>query len=115
MNHVHRFHPELRHATAPTYVASYAFPLLFLLYEFYRVGYWIAVHGMDFTNFRQMGYEYLLMLAVFAVQIVVEAIFLGIAWVRHQADLGHRVANLSLGLLCTFAVLAFDYLLQVAL
>jgi hypothetical protein len=114
MDLTHRFHPELRHATAPTYVASYVFPLLLLTYEAYRVGYWIAAYGMNFTNFKQMGYEYLLMLAMFGVQIVMEALFLGIAWLRHHADLGHRLANLSLGLLCSFGVLAFDYLLQVA-
>ena len=114
MEQIHRFHPELRHATAQTYIASYVFPLLFVIYEVYRVGYWIARYGMDFTNFKHMGYEYLLMLAMFGVQFVVEALFLAIAWLSRHADFRHRLTNLALGLFCSFVVLAFDYLLQVA-
>jgi len=32
------FHMELRHATMPTYVFSYLFPLVLLAYELWRVG-----------------------------------------------------------------------------
>ncbi len=105
---------ELRHATKPTYFVSYLFPMLFLMYEAYRVTYWIVLYGIHFTNFKQMGYDYLLMLAMFGVQIVVEALFFVIAWVSRHGDLGHRLANLTFGLFCSFVVLAFDYLLQVA-
>lgn len=114
MQRIHHFHPELRHATTPTYVASYLFPLIFVVYEVYRVGYWIAMYGVDFSNFKQMGYEYLLMLAMFAVQVVAEAGFLAIAWLNRHPDLEHRLTNLSLGLFCSLVVLAFDYGLQVA-
>lgn len=114
MQQTHRFHPELRHATAPTYVASYLFPLLFVVYEFYRVGYWIALHGVDFSNFNQMGYEFLLMLAMFAVQVLAECAFLAIAWFGRHPDLEHRLTNLALGIFCSLLVLAFDYGLQIA-
>lgn len=114
MENTHSFRFELRHATKPTYVASYLFPLLFLMYEAYRVSYWIAANGMHFANFKQTGYDYLLMLVVFGVQIIVETTFLIIAWLSRHADLGHRLANLTFGLFCSFVVLAFDYLLQVA-
>ena len=33
MQTTHHFRLELRHATVPTYVASYLFPLLLVLYE----------------------------------------------------------------------------------
>ena len=56
---------ELRHATMPTYVASYLFPLLLLAYEAWRVGSWVAVNGFNFMNFKSMGYEFALMIAVF--------------------------------------------------
>jgi hypothetical protein len=114
MEQTHRFHPKLRRATAPTYVVSYAFPILFVVYELYRVGSWIATFGMDFTNFKQTGYEYTLMIAMFMVQVVVEALFLVIAWISRHADFEHRLTNLTLGLFCSFVVLAFDYLLQVS-
>jgi hypothetical protein len=114
MEHAHHFHPELQHATKPTYIVSYLFPLLFVIYEIYRVGSWIAAFGMNFTNFNQMGYEYLLMLAMFGAQIAVETLFLIVAWLYRHADFEHRLTNLTLGLLCSCAVLGFDYLLQVA-
>lgn len=114
MQQVHHFHPELRHATKPTYVASYVFPLLFVVYEVYRVGYWIAMHGVDFSNFNSMGYEYLLMLAMFAVQVVAEGAFLAAAWLGRHPDLEHRLTNLAMGLVCSLIVLGFDYGLQVA-
>lgn len=114
MQQIQHFHPELRHATLPTYFASYLFPLMFVVYEVYRVGYWIATYGFNFTMYKSMGYEYLLMLTVFGVQIVVETIFLLGAAASHHADLGHRLTNLALGIFCSFVVLAFDYMLQVA-
>lgn len=114
MQQTHRFHPELRHATAPTYVVSYVFPLLLVVYEVYRVGYWIALHGVDFSNFKQMGYEFLLMLALFAVQVVAESAFLAIAWLSGRPDLEHRLTNLALGVFGSLLVLAFDYGLQIA-
>jgi hypothetical protein len=109
MQHAHPFHPELRHATFPTYFASYAFPALIVIYEIYRVGYWVAHHGMNFITFNQAGFEYVLMLAVFAVQVAVEVLFLGFAWMSRHPDLGHRLTNLALGLVCSGAVLGFDY------
>jgi len=114
MDHAHHFHFELRHATKPTYVVSYLFPIMFVIYEAYRVTYWILLYGMHFANFNQMGYDYLLMLAMFGVQIVVEAVFFVGAWLSRHRDLEHRLSNLTLGLFCSFVVLAFDYLLQVA-
>jgi hypothetical protein len=41
---------ELRHATMPTYVASYLFPFLLFVYETHRVGRWIFDYGMNFSN-----------------------------------------------------------------
>lgn len=114
MEDTRHFHFELRHATKPTYVASYFFPILFVIYEVYRVGSWIIAFGPNFANFKQMGYEYTLMLAVFSVQVVVEAFFLIVALLYRHADFEHRLTNLALGLLCSFAVLAFDYWLQFA-
>ncbi|RKP45975.1 hypothetical protein [Trinickia fusca] len=114
MQHIHRLHPEWRHATAPTYIASYIFPLLLLAYEVYRLGSWIALQGTDFKNYSQTGYEFTMMLATFIVQVAAEGVFLAIAWVGRDPDLEQRLANVSLGVLCSFLVLAFDYLLQVA-
>lgn len=114
MEHTHHFHLELRHATKPTYVVSYLFPLMFVMYEAYRVSYWIVLYGMRFADYKQMGYDYLLMLVMFGVQIVVEAVFFAIAWLSRRTDLGHRLTNLTVGLFCSLVVLAFDYLLQVA-
>jgi hypothetical protein len=114
MEHIHSLHFELRHATKPTYVVSYLFPLLFVTYEAYRVSYWIARYGMHFANFKQTGYDFLLMLVMFGVQILAEALFLVIASSSRHADLGRRLANVSLGLFCSLVVLAFDYLLQIA-
>ena len=113
MEHTHPFHFELRHATKPTYVVSYLFPLLFVIYEAYRVTYWIASYGMHFANYKQTGYDFLLMLAMFAVQIVVEALFFAFAWLKRHDDAGRRLANIMLGLFCSLVVLAFDYLLQI--
>ena len=38
MQAAHHFHLELRQATMPTYVASYLFPVVLLVYEAHRVG-----------------------------------------------------------------------------
>jgi hypothetical protein len=61
-----------------------------------------------------MGYEYLLMIAMFAVQVVAEAAFLAVAWLGRHPDLEHRLTNLAMGLLCSLIVLGFDYGLQTA-
>ncbi|CDY74710.1 hypothetical protein BGLT_03652 [Caballeronia glathei] len=106
---------ELRHATVPTYVASYLFPLLLLAYEVWRVGSWVAVNGFNFMNFRSMGYEFALMLAVFAMQVIVEIAFLAGAWLTKHHDLGHRLSNLMLGIFCSLVVLGFDLALQYAI
>ncbi len=105
----HAFHPELRHATVPTYVVSYLFPVLIVVYEIYRVGYWVAQRGMNFFGFNQTGYEYVLMLAFFAVQVVVSVVFLAFVWSTRHPDLEHRLTNLALGFGCSAAVLAYDY------
>lgn len=105
----HAFHPELRHATVPTYVVSYLFTALIVIYEIYRVGYWVSQHGMNFVAFGQTGYEYALMLAVFAVQVVVDVLFLALVWSTRHPDFEHRLTNLALGLACSAAVLAYDY------
>lgn len=114
MQIAHPFHLELRHATIPTYIVSYVFPVLFVLYEIYRVGAWIAMQGFHFAAFKEMGYEYLLMLTVFAIQLAVQAAFLAWTWLGRHPDLEHRLGNLTLGLLVSAGVLAFDYALQVA-
>ncbi|RDU99430.1 hypothetical protein [Trinickia dinghuensis] len=105
----HAFHPELRHATVPTYVVSYLFPVLIVIYEIYRVGYWISQFGMNFAEFNQTGYEYVLMLAVFAVQVVVGVLFIAIVLPTRHPDLEHRLTNIALGLFCSAVVLGYDY------
>jgi hypothetical protein len=101
------FHMEFRHATVPTYVVSYLFPALLAIYEIYR--YWVTVHGMHFYTFGQAGFEFLLMLAFFAVQAVVGIMFMTVTWTIRHPDFGHRLTNLALGLACSGAILAFDY------
>ncbi|CAG9206191.1 hypothetical protein [Burkholderia vietnamiensis] len=109
------FHLELRHATAPTYFISYLFPALLFAYELLRVGQWIRDHGMQFGAFKQMGYEYLLMLLFVGLQIVVEAIFLlGAVMRRDHRDFEHRVPNVVLGIGCSIALLAIDLAIQLA-
>ena len=105
----HAFHPALRHATVPTYVVSYLFPGLIALYEVYRVGYRVARRGMSFIAFSQTGYEYVLMLAFFAVQVVVGVVFLTFVSSTRHPDFEHRLTNLALGPACPVAVLAYDY------
>jgi len=115
MQATHHFNIELRHATMPTYVISYLFPILLLLYEIHRVGRWIYDYGMHFSNFRFMGYEFLLMLVFVGIQAVVGALFLiGVSISRHH-DFEHRVSNLLTGLSCSMVVIAFDLALQYAL
>jgi hypothetical protein len=54
------------------------------------------------------------MLTVFAIQLAVQAAFLAWTWLGRHPDLEHRLGNLTLGLVASAAVLAFDYALQVA-
>jgi hypothetical protein len=115
MQSTHHFHLELRHASVPTYVASYLFPILLLAYEAHRVGRWIFDYGMNFANYKFMGYEFLLMLVFVALQVVFEGIFLIGAWISRDHDFEHRVANVLAGLGCSLAILAFDAALQYAL
>ncbi|MEM5371243.1 hypothetical protein V4C53_35145 [Paraburkholderia azotifigens] len=105
----HAFHPEWRHATVPTYVVSYLFPAMIVIYEIYRVGYWISQHGINFVASNQTGYEYALMLAMFTVQVVVDVLFLVFVWSTRHPDFEHRLTNLALGFVSSGAVLAFDY------
>jgi len=97
MENTHHFHLELRHASVPTYVASYLFPILLLGYEIHRVGRWIFDYGMHFANFRFMGYEFLLMLAFVALQVVFEGVVFMGAWMSRDHGFEHRVANVLAG------------------
>jgi hypothetical protein len=115
MQSTHHFHLELRHASVPTYVASYLFPILLLAYEAHRLGRWIFDYGMNFANFRFMGYEYLLMLVFVALQVAFAGIFLMGAWMSREHDFEHRVANVLAGLCCSLVILGFDAALQYAL
>jgi hypothetical protein len=115
MQAAHHFHLELRHATMPTYIASYLFPAVLLLYEVHRVGRWIFDYGMNFANFRFMGYEFLLMLVFVALQVCFGAVFLIGAWMSRDHDFEHRVANVLAGLGCSLVIIAIDLALQYAL
>jgi hypothetical protein len=115
MSTTRHFHMELRHATMPTYVASYLFPLMLVAYEIWRVGSWVTVNGFNFSNFSAMGYEFALMIAVFIMQVVVELAFLGAAWLTKHHDFEHRTGNLLLGMFCSMVVLGFDLALQYAM
>lgn len=108
----HHFHLELRHATVPTYVTSYLLPILLLAYEAHRVGRWIYDNGMNFANFKYMGYEFLLMLTFVGLQIFVEVVFLACAGITRHPDFEHRVANVLAGLGCSLVVIGFDLALQ---
>jgi len=114
MQQTRRSHSALQQTAAPTYFGSYVFPLLFVAYEVYRVGYWIALRGIDFDGFGRAGYESALMLAIFAVQLLAEGLFLAAAWLTRQPNLKRRLTNLSFGLSCSLFVLGFDYLLRTA-
>jgi hypothetical protein len=111
---MHHFRLELRNATMPTYVASYLFPCLLFAYEMHRVGRWIFDNGLHFANYKFMGYEFLLMLAFVALQIIVETVFLlGVRLGQHH-DYEHRIANVVAGVGCSIGILAFDLVLQYA-
>jgi hypothetical protein len=112
METTHHFDLALRHASVPTYVASYLFPILLLAYEVHRVGRWIFDYGMHFANFRFMGYEFLLMLVFVALQVVFEGVFLMGAWMSRDHDFEHRVANVLAGLGCSLVIICFDLALQ---
>lgn len=114
MQHCDRADQALPRTIAPTYLASYLFPLLLLAYEVYRVGFWMASHGVDFAEFGNDSRAFTLMLAVFAVQVVAEGVFLAVAWISRQSDLEQRFTTLSLGLFSSLLVLAFDFGLQIA-
>jgi hypothetical protein len=114
MQHCHRADGAWPRTMMPTYLASYLFPLLLALDEVYRVGYWMASHGVDFTAFGETGLAFPLMLALFAVQVVAEGVFLAIAWAARQADLAQRFTTLLLGLMSSLLVIAFDFGLQIA-
>ena len=112
MHTARHFRLEFRPVTIPTYFVSYVFPILLVLYELYRVGYWIAQHGLELGGFSEMGYEYTLMLAAFVLQIAAALVFVVWAWLSRRLHFVRRLANLALGLLCSIAVLMFDYGLQ---
>jgi len=107
-----QFHPQLRHATVPTYVASYFFPMLILVYEVYRIAYWLINYGPNFAIFKEMGYEFILMVGLFATQVAVEFVFLFLAWAGGRPDFEHRLTNVILGFFLSMVVLAFDFTLQ---
>src|SRR5260370_35468876 len=110
MQAIHHFRLELRHATMPTYVASYLFPFLLFVYETHRVGRWILDYGMNFSNYKFMGYEYLLVFV--ALQIIVEGAFpLGI-WVGRHNDLSHPITKLQAGSGDTIGTPVFSFALQ---
>lgn len=115
MQATHHFNIELRHATVPTYVVSYLFPILLLLNEIHRVGRWIYDYGMHFSNFRYMGYEFLLMLVFVGGQAIVAVVFLIGASISRHHDFEHRVSNLLAGLSFSMVLIAFDLALQYAL
>jgi hypothetical protein len=115
MQAMHHFRVELWHATMPTYVASYLFPFLLLVYETHRIGRWIFDYGMNFSNYKFMGYEYLLMLVFVALQIIVGAAFLLGAWLGRHHDLDHQIASVLAGVGCSIGILFFDFVLQYAL
>lgn len=70
---------------------------------------------MNFSNYKFMGYEYLLMLVFAALQIIIEVAFLPAAWLRRHHDLEHRIANVLGGVGCSIGILVFDFSLQHAL
>jgi hypothetical protein len=114
MQHCDRLDRTAPRTIAPTYLATYLFPLLLVAYEVYRVGFWMASHGIDFTEFGHDDGAFALMLAFFAVQVVAEGVFLAVAWLSRQPDLAQRCTTLSLGLLSSLLALAFDFGLQIA-
>lgn len=115
MQAMHHLRLELRHATMPTYVASYLFPFLLFVYETHRVDRWVFDYGMNLSNYKFMGYEYLLMLVFVALQIIIEVAFLLGAWLGRHHDLDHRIANALAGVGWSIGILVFDFALQHAL
>ncbi|SPU82442.1 putative uncharacterized protein RBRH_00432 [Burkholderia cenocepacia] len=70
---------------------------------------------MQFVAFKQMGYEYLLMLLFVGLQIVVEAIFLlGAAMRKDHRDFEHRLPNVILGIGLSIVLLAIDLAIQLS-
>lgn len=114
MQHCDRLDRAAARTIAPTYLATYLFPLLLVAYEVYRVGSWMASHGIDFTEFGHDDWTFALMLALFAVQVVAESACLAVAWISRQPDLAQRCTTLSLGILSSVLALAFDFGLQIA-
>lgn len=114
MQHCDRVDRAAPRTNAPTYLASYLFPLLLVACEVYHVGFWMASHGIDFTEYGNDGWALALMLVLFAVQVVAEGVFLAVAWMSRQPHLEQRCTTLALGLLSSLLVLAFDFGLQLA-
>ncbi|WP_230953183.1 hypothetical protein [Burkholderia stagnalis] len=110
----HHFLHELRHATMPTYFVSYVFPLLLVVYETYRIAYWVGRHGWNFAQLSQAGYEFTLMLIVFALQVMLDGVLFMAAWVSRHPDVEHRHANMMFGIVCSALVIAFDVALRAA-
>lgn len=106
------FDPHFSARHPPYLCASYFFPLLLAVYEVYRIAYWLVNYGLNLSVFKEMGYEFTLMLVLFATQIVVESCFLFLAWAGGHSDIGRRVPNIALGLLLSATVLACDFALQ---
>jgi hypothetical protein len=97
------------------HVCCQLFPFLLLVYETHRVGRWIFDYGMNFSNYKFVGYEYLLMLVFVALQIIVGAAFLLGAWLGRHHDLYHQIENVLAGVGCSIGILVFDFVLQYAL
>lgn len=114
MQHSHHIDSRAPQSPASTYLASYLFPALLVVFEVYRVGHWLASHGIEFSDFGRSRRESSLMFAMFAVQLVAEGVFLAAAWVARQSDLQHRFTTVFLGLFSSLLVLAFDYGLRIA-
>lgn len=72
-------------------------------------------NGLRFASYRFMGYEYLLMLAFVALQVIVEAGFLLGVWLGRHHDFEHRIANALVGLGCSMGILIFDLALKYGL
>ena len=114
MQHSPHIDSRAAQRSAPTYLASYIFPVLLLAFEVYRVGYWMASRGIEFSHFGESSRGPSLMLAMFAVQLLAEGVFLAAAWVARQSDLQHRFTTVFLGLFGSLLILAFDYGLSIA-
>ncbi|MFM0085211.1 hypothetical protein P0D72_41155 [Paraburkholderia sediminicola] len=109
MQAMHHFRLELWHATMPTYVASYLLPFLSFVDQTRRVGRSIFDCGMNFSKYKFMGYEYLLMLVFVAHRIIIEVAFLLGAWLGRHHDPCHRISNVLAGVGCPTRILVFDF------